>query len=223
MKKAVVLHSGGLDSTTLLYKATAENYEVYSLSFNYGQKHSKEINLAKLSAKKAGVADHKIVNLNLDLLGGSALTDSFINIPDFDEKSKDIPITYVPARNMIFLSIAASYAETLGAQDIFIGVSQVDYSGYVDCRQEFIESMEQTINKGTVCAVEKNMPIKIHAPFMFLSKEQEIKLGKKLNVDYSLTWSCYKGKEKPCCVCDSCILRQEAFKNAGMTDPLINY
>jgi 7-cyano-7-deazaguanine synthase len=156
-------------------------------------------------------------------LGGSALTDSFINIPDFDEKSKDIPITYVPARNMIFLSIAASYAETLGAQDIFIGVSQVDYSGYVDCRQEFIESMEQTINKGTVCAVEKNMPIKIHAPFMFLSKEQEIKLGKKLNVDYSLTWSCYKGKEKPCCVCDSCILRQEAFKNAGMTDPLINY
>ena len=223
MKKAVVLHSGGLDSTTLLYKATAENYEVYSLSFNYGQKHSKEINLAKLSAKKAGVADHKIVNLNLDLLGGSALTDSFINIPDFDEKSKDIPITYVPARNMIFLSIAASYAETLGAQDIFIGVSQVDYSGYVDCRQEFIESMEKTINKGTVCAVEKNMPIKIHAPFMFLSKEQEIKLGKKLNVDYSLTWSCYKGKEKPCCVCDSCILRQEAFKNAGMTDPLINY
>jgi len=221
MKKAVVLHSGGLDSTTLLYKAVAEKYEVFALSFNYGQKHSKEIKLAKLSAKKAGVVEHKVVNLNLDLWGGSALTDDLINIPDYDEKNPEIPITYVPARNMIFLSIAASYAETLGAQDIFIGVSQVDYSGYVDCRQEFIESMEKTINTGTVCAVEKNMPMKIHAPFMFLTKEEEISIGTKLNVDYSLTWSCYKGEEKPCGVCDSCILRQQAFQNAGFKDPLL--
>lgn len=221
-KKAVVLLSGGLDSATALYYAKSLGFtELYAISFMYGQKHNKEIEMAKKTAIKAQVKEHKIISLDMTLWGGSALTDNNISVPDYDANNKEIPVTYVPARNMVFLSIAASYAEAIQAQDIFIGVSQVDYSGYVDCRKEFIDAMENVINKGTVCAVEKNMPIKIHAPFMFMSKSDEIKLGLSLGVDYSNTWSCYKGTDKPCGTCDSCQLREDAFKNAGINDPLL--
>ena len=220
MKKAVVLLSGGLDSTTALYLAKSEGYEVYSICFDYGQRHNKEIKCAKNIAEKVGVKEHILVNTNMNAWGGSALTDESINVPKGDENSKDIPITYVPARNMIFLAYAASYAEVVGAQDIFIGVSQVDYSGYVDCRQEFIEAMENAINKGTVCAAVQGKKIKVRAPFMYMTKTQEINLGIKLGVDYSDTWTCYKGGEMACGTCDSCLLRIKAFNEAGLTDPI---
>lgn len=220
MKKAVVLLSGGLDSTTALYLAKEQGFEVYSISFNYGQRHNKELECAKNIAEKAGVKQHIVVNTNMDAWGGSALTDESIEVPEGDENRKDIPVTYVPARNMIFLAYAASYAEVVGAQDVFIGVSQVDYSGYVDCREDFIKAMENAINMGTVCAVEQGKKIKVHAPFMFMTKTQEIELGMKLGVDYSDTWTCYKGDELPCGECDSCILRIKAFEEAGFQDPL---
>ncbi len=220
MKKAVVLFSGGLDSTTALYLAKSEGYEVYALSFDYGQRHSKELDVARKAAKVAGVAQHQIVSLNLGAWGGSALTDQHLDVPVSQEENDEIPITYVPARNMVFLSVAASYAEAIGARDVFIGVSQVDYSGYVDCRQEFIEAMERAINMGTVCAVEKGEPIHIHAPFMKMTKADEIRMGTKLGVDYGLSWTCYNGGEKACGVCDSCRLRLKAFEEAGLEDPL---
>lgn len=220
MKKAVVLHSGGLDSTTALYLAKSQGFEVYTISFDYGQRHNKELKTALEASKAIGVADHKVISFNMSAWGGSALTDDTIDVPDYKENDTEIPVTYVPARNMIFLSMAASYAEAIGANDIFIGVSQVDYSGYVDCRQTFIDAMQAAINQGTVCAVEKNSPIKIHAPFINMTKAEEIKLGLSLNVDYSLTWSCYKGEEKACGVCDSCKLRLKAFEEAGCEDPI---
>lgn len=220
MKKAVILLSGGLDSTTALYLAKSQGYEVYSICFDYGQRHDKEIECAKNIAEKAGVKEHILVKTNMDAWGGSALTDKNINIPEGDENRKDIPITYVPARNMIFLAYAASYAEVVGAQDIFIGVSQVDYSGYVDCRQEFIEAMENAINQGTVCAVAQGKKIKVQAPFMYMTKTEEVELGMKLGVDYSDTWTCYNGDDLACGTCDSCLLRIKAFKEAGCEDPI---
>lgn len=220
MKKAVVLLSGGLDSTTALYLAKSKGYEVYALSFNYGQRHKKEIQCARNAAKSAGAADFILVTTNMNAWGGSALTDKNIDVPKSHLETDEIPVTYVPARNMIFLSYAASYAEAIGAQDIFIGVSEVDYSGYVDCRHEFIEAMENAINLGTVCAVEHGKKIKIHAPFLHMTKAEEIKLGMKLGVDYSKTWTCYNGNELACGVCDSCKLRLKAFKEAGFRDPL---
>lgn len=218
MKKAVVLLSGGLDSSTAVYLAQKEGYEIYAISFDYGQRHNKELNCAKNIAEKAGVREHVVVTTNMNAWGGSALTDKNIEVPEGKEESKEIPVTYVPARNMIFLSYAASYAEVVGAQDIFIGVSEVDYSGYVDCREEFINAMENAINNGTVCAVEQGRKIKIHAPFLHMTKAQEINLGMELGVDYGLTWSCYKGEELACGVCDSCMLRLKAFKEAGYKD-----
>ena len=220
MKKAVVLLSGGLDSTTALYFAKSEGFDVFPISFHYGQKHNKELEQAKKICARIGVGDHKIVHIDISLWGGSALTDSSIKVPDYEEGNTEIPVTYVPARNMIFLSIAASYAETIGARDIFIGVSQVDYSGYVDCRTDFIEAMEAVINKGTVCAVERGEHISIQTPFMFMKKDEEIRLGNSLGVDYSLTWSCYRGDEKACGKCDSCRLRMKAFESAGVEDPI---
>ncbi|MBI6875485.1 7-cyano-7-deazaguanine synthase QueC [Clostridium aciditolerans] len=220
MKKAVVLLSGGLDSSTAVYLAKKEGFEVYAVSFDYGQRHDKELNCAKNVVEKAGVKEHVIVTTNMNVWGGSALTDKNIEVPEGKEDSKDIPVTYVPARNMIFLAYAASYAEAIGAQDIFIGVSEVDYSGYIDCREEFINAMENAINHGTVCAVEQGRKIKIHAPFLNMTKAEEIKLGMELGVDYSLTWSCYKGEALACGTCDSCMLRLKAFKEAGYKDPI---
>jgi 7-cyano-7-deazaguanine synthase len=218
MKKAIVLLSGGLDSSVAIYLAKSEGFEVYALSFNYGQKHNKELECAKAIVEKVGAAGHNIVTLQLNLWGGSSLTDSKIEVEDGDVTRTDIPQTYVPARNMVFLSVAASYAEAIGAQDIFIGVSEVDYSGYVDCREEFIRSMEQTINKGTVMGAELGKKISIHTPFINKTKAEEIKLGEQLGVDWSLTWSCYRGGEKPCGTCDSCLLRAKAFNEAGVID-----
>ena len=222
MKKAIVLLSGGLDSSTALYVAKKEGFdELYALTFEYGQKHDREIRSASAIAKAVGVREHKIVRLMLNAWKGSSLTDPDVVIQDGDADRTDIPDTYVPARNMVFLSVAASYADALDITDIFIGVSEMDYSGYVDCREEFIRSMEQTINLGTVLGAEKKQQITIHAPFLRMTKADEVKLGTKLGVDFSLTWSCYRGGEKPCGTCDSCLLRARAFAEAGIADPLV--
>jgi 7-cyano-7-deazaguanine synthase len=217
-KKAVVLLSGGLDSAVTLYLAKSQGFDLYALSFDYGQRHSRELDAAKAVAKKAKVKEHQVVSMKLDQWGGSSLTDPSLEVENGDINRSDIPVTYVPARNMVFLSVAASYAEAIGARDIFIGVSQVDYSGYVDCRQTFIDAMETTINKGTVMGAEKNLPIRVHAPFIHKTKAEEIKLGEQLNVPFELTWSCYRGGKKPCGTCDSCLLRTKAFAEAGVED-----
>ena len=221
MKKAIVLLSGGLDSTTALYLAKSQGFdEIYAITFEYGQKHDKELKSAIAIAKTAKVKEHKIVNLLLNQWNGCALTDPSVEVEDGNSERKDIPATYVPARNMVFLSVAASWADALDIADIFIGVSEVDYSGYVDCRQEFIQAMENTINLGTVLGAEKKQHITIHAPFMHMAKADEIRLGIKLGVDYSQTWTCYRGDEKPCGTCDSCLLRAKAFAEAEEKDPL---
>ncbi|MCF0191180.1 MAG: 7-cyano-7-deazaguanine synthase QueC [Marinilabiliaceae bacterium] len=218
MSKAVVLLSGGLDSSTALYLAKRDGHEVHAISFDYGQRHSRELDSARRVAQAAGVASHKVVSLNLSLWGGSSLTDANMTIDDGNINRTDIPDTYVPARNMVFLSVAASMAEAIGAQHIYIGVSQVDYSGYVDCRQVFIDAMERAVNLGTVMSAERGKHITIHAPFINMTKAEEIKLGADLGVDFSLTWSCYRGGIKPCGTCDSCLLRAKAFAEASVED-----
>lgn len=221
MKKAIVLLSGGLDSTTALYLAKNQGFdELYAITFLYGQKHDKELKSAQAVAKAVGIKEHKIVNLLLNQWHGCSLTDPDMEVKDGDAERTDIPDTYVPARNMVFLSVAASWADALDITDIFIGVSEVDYSGYVDCREEFIKAMEQAVNLGTVLGAEKKQHITIHAPFMHMTKAEEIKLGEQLGVDFGLTWTCYRGGDKPCGTCDSCLLRAKAFEEAGVTDPL---
>lgn len=222
MKKAIVLLSGGLDSTTALYVARSQGFEeIYAITFEYGQKHNKEIECAKAVAAATKVKEHKIVKLMLNQWGDCSLTHEEVEIKDGDIHRSDIPDTYVPARNMVFLSIAASYADALDITDIFLGVSEVDYSGYVDCREEFIKAMEQAINLGTVLGAEKKRRITLHAPFMYMTKAEEIKWGEKLGVDFGLTWSCYRGDAKPCGTCDSCLLRAQAFAKAGVVDPAV--
>ena len=222
MKKAIVLLSGGLDSTTALYVAKSQGFdEIYALTFLYGQKHDRELRSAAEVAKAAGVKEHKTVRLMLNEWDGCSLTDPKMEGEDGTGGRADIPDTYVPARNMVFLSVAASWADALGVADIFIGVSEVDYSGYVDCREEFIRAMEQAVNLGTVLGAEKKQHITLHAPFMHLTKAEEIKWGMELGVDYGLTWTCYRGDEKPCGTCDSCLLRAKAFEEAGVEDPLL--
>lgn len=219
MKKAIILLSGGLDSAIVLWLARSQGYELYTLCFDYGQRHNKELKAAAKLAKLAGVKSHKEVSLRLDGWGGSSLTDKSIDIEDGNIERKDIPNTYVPARNMIFLSVAASFAEAIGANDIFIGISEADYSGYVDCRSEFIKAMQNAINQGTVAVVEKKQPITIHTPFIDKTKTEEILLAITLGVPLEHTWSCYRGGKRPCGTCDSCLLRAKAFKNAGVIDP----
>lgn len=217
-KKAVVLLSGGLDSTTVLAQAKAEGYDLYALSFDYGQRHDVELEAAKRIASAMGVVEHKIVPMNLSSIGGSALTDPGIDVPT--EESEGIPVTYVPARNTVFLSIALGWAEVLEAQDIFIGVSAVDYSGYPDCRPEYIAAYERLANLATKMGVE-GRHIHIRTPLINLTKAATIQAGDQLGVDYSLTVSCYQANEagEACGECDSCRLRKKGFEEAGVPDP----
>lgn len=222
MRKAVVLLSGGLDSSVTLHIAKNQGFEVYAMSCVYGQRHSKELSFAAKQAELVGAIEHRIVDVNIGQWGGSSLTDTTRDVETGDIHRDSIPDTYVPARNMVFLSLAASYAESIGARDVFIGVSEVDYSGYVDCRQQFIDAMEMAINLGTVCGAEQNDPIRIRAPFIDKTKSEEILIGQELGVDFSHTWSCYQGEAEPCGQCDSCLLRAKAFETAGIVDTLID-
>ena len=221
MSKAIVLLSGGLDSCVALHVALNDGHEVCALSFDYGQRHKKELECARAIAAHAGVKDHCVVSLNLAQWGGSSLTDMNMKVEDGNLDSKEIPATYVPARNMVFLSIAASMAEARGAEHIYIGVSQVDYSGYVDCRKEFIDAMETAINLATVMGAEKGRKLPIPAPSANRTPADAIRPGLKLGVDFGLTWTCYRGGEKPCGKCDSCLLRAKAFAEVGIPDPAL--
>lgn len=218
MKKAVILFSGGLDSTTCLAQAKAEGFECYALSFSYGQRHNAELNAAKLIAKHFN-ATHKIFNLEIGQFGGSALTDDTIAVPDYDSTKTNIPVTYVPARNTIFLSIALAYAEILEAKDIYIGVSSVDYSGYPDCRPEYIKAFQTMANLATKIGVEEG-GVKIHTPLIYLSKAETVKLGIKLGVNYAMTVSCYQANDdgRACGRCASCMLRKKGFSEAMIDD-----
>ena len=217
-KKAVILLSGGLDSATVVAMAKAEGYQCYSMSFDYGQRHRVELQAAERVAQQLGVIEHKVVGLNLNGIGGSALTDLSIDVPE--SPSQGIPITYVPARNTVFLALALGWAEVLEAQDIFIGVNAVDYSGYPDCRPEFIEAFERMANLATRAGVEGE-GFRIRAPLQYLSKAQIIQTGLANGVDYALTVSCYQADDegRACGKCDSCRLRAEGFANAGVADP----
>ena len=223
-KKAVVLLSGGLDSTTVLGMARSEAYELYTMSFRYGQRHSVELQSASRVAKAMGVEKHLIVDFDLRAIGGSALTEQ-IEVPKgrgTEEIAAGIPVTYVPARNTIFLSFALAWAEVLGAQDIFIGVNALDYSGYPDCRAEFIEAFEKMAGLATKSGVEGRLRLKIHTPLIAMTKAEIIKTGLQLGLDYSLTHSCYDPSTDglPCGKCDSCRLRLKGFAEAGVRDPL---
>ena len=219
-----MLLSGGLDSATVLAMARSEGYELYALSFSYGQRHVWELEAAERVAASIGVASHRIAQIDLRLFGGSALTDD-IEVPkgrSAEEMTHGIPITYVPARNTIFLAFALAWAEVLGSSDIFLGVNALDYSGYPDCRQEFIEAFEKLANVATKAGVEGRQVLKIHTPLIALSKAEIIGKGVELGVNYGLTSSCYDPgpSGEPCGECDSCVLRQKGFRENGMEDPL---
>jgi len=216
--RAVVLTSGGLDSTTVLAMAKAAGFACYTLSFDYGQRHRAELHAAERVSAVLGDVEHKVVRLNLDSIGGSALTDMAIAVPE--QATEGIPVTYVPARNTVFLSIALGWAEVLGASDIFIGVNAVDYSGYPDCRPEYIAAFETMANLATRAGVE-GRPLSIHTPLMSLGKGEIIRAGLALGVDYSLTVSCYQATPEglACGRCDSCRLRRQGFIDAGVVDP----
>jgi 7-cyano-7-deazaguanine synthase len=218
LKKAVVLVSGGLDSATILAMARAQAYACYALSFDYGQRHRAELQAAARVAAALGAVEHKTISLDLRGIGGSALTDAAIAVPE--QAGEGIPVTYVPARNTVFLALALGLAEVLAAQDIFIGVNAVDYSGYPDCRPEFIAAFEKTANLATKAGVE-GRPFHIHTPLIQLSKAEIIREGLRLGVDYAITVSCYQADElgRACGRCDSCRLRRQGFIAAGAADP----
>ena len=220
---AVVLLSGGLDSATVLAMAREQGFACHCLSLEYGQRHGAELHAAARVAETLGAAAHRVLKLDLGQLGGSALTDSSIAVPTAGVMP-GIPVTYVPARNTIMLSLALTWAEVLGAQDIFVGVNAVDYSGYPDCRPEFIRAFEALANLATKAAVE-GLPLRVHAPLIDMSKAQIIAQGVRLGVDYGLTVSCYQADEagSACGVCDSCRLRRDGFAAAGQTDPTKYY
>ena len=223
-KKAVVLLSGGLDSTTTLAIAQRDGYDVHAMTFRYGQRHLAEIGAAKGAAERAGVQNHVIVDIDLRAFGGSALTDASIEVPksrDLSNIGEGIPVTYVPGRNTVFLSFALAWAEVLEASDIFIGVNALDYSGYPDCRPEFIEAFERMANLATAAAVEGRQHVKIHTPLLRLTKGQIVKLGLDLGVDYSKTITCYDPTDdgKSCGQCDACLLRIKGFSENGLRDP----
>jgi 7-cyano-7-deazaguanine synthase len=222
MKPAVCLVSGGLDSATCLALARRDGFACYALSFDYGQRHRAELEAAAKVAASLGAAKHLVVPINLRLFGGSALTDN-LEVPKTGVTS-GIPITYVPARNTVFLALALAWAEVLSSSDIFIGVNAVDYSGYPDCRPEFIEAFEHMAHLATQAAVEGRAQVRIHTPLSQLSKSEIIRLGQTLGVDFRLTHSCYDPDEngRPCGLCDSCRLRLKGFREASLEDPL-NY
>ncbi|EHK70974.1 hypothetical protein PPL19_09807 [Pseudomonas psychrotolerans L19] len=216
--KAVILLSGGLDSATIVAMAKAQGFACYTMSFDYGQRHRAELQAAERVARQLGVVEHKVIGLDLNGIGGSALTDPDIAVPE--TPGEGIPVTYVPARNTVFLSLALGWAEVLGARHLFIGVNAVDYSGYPDCRPEFVEAFERLANLATKAGVEGDS-FKIEAPLQFLSKAQIVQVGSQLGVDYTLTVSCYQANDEgqACGRCDSCRLRAEGFKAAGISDP----
>jgi 7-cyano-7-deazaguanine synthase len=217
-KKAVILVSGGLDSSTVLAMAKQQGFDCYTLSFDYGQRHRSELFAAAKVSEAMQVEAHKVVSLDLGTIGGSALTDTNIDVPEYE--TSGIPVTYVPARNTVFLSIALGWAEVLGANDIFVGVNAVDYSGYPDCRPDYINAFEQMANLATKAGVEGNK-LTVHAPLIDMTKGQIIQAGIKIGVDYSVTVSCYQTDEQgaACGVCDSCRLRKQGFIDAGLKDP----
>jgi 7-cyano-7-deazaguanine synthase len=244
MKKSVVLLSGGVDSSTTLAIARAEGYEVYALSFDYGQRHAIELNSAAKVAKALGARKHLVTRFNMRDIGGSALTDE-IEVPKRSAEARKsgspegelIPVTYVPARNTIFLSFALAWAEVIEAPDIFIGANAVDYSGYPDCRPEYLKAFETMANLATKVSVEGKIKFSVHAPLLSLTKSGIIEKGRALGIDYSLTWSCYdpqpvtsEDREAgnaevstyvPCGRCDSCLFREKGFEEAGMKDPAV--
>ncbi|HBB35451.1 MAG TPA: 7-cyano-7-deazaguanine synthase QueC [Cyanobacteria bacterium UBA8803] len=220
--KAVVLLSGGLDSSVVLYQAKAQGCECYALSFDYQQRHRRELKSATAIAKAGGVVEHQVVSFNLRQWGGSALTDDEIDLPlsrSLEQMSQDIPITYVPARNTIFLSFALSYAEAIGAGRVYIGVNALDYSGYPDCRPDYIQAMQEVFKLGTKQGHE-GQAIQIVTPLINLKKTAIIELGNQLGVPWEKTWSCYAGGDVACGACDSCRLRLVAFAELGLRDPL---
>jgi 7-cyano-7-deazaguanine synthase len=225
-KKAVIILSGGLDSTTCMGMAANEGYDLYPITFDYGQRHRIELDNARQVAAHYGVTDrHKVIELGfLREFGGSALTDDSIDVPKVSEGDEsaesEIPVTYVPGRNLLFLSIAASYAETLGAEAIYIGVNALDYSGYPDCRPEFIRKVEDTLAFATKVGVE-GRPIRIETPLVDMTKADIIRKGMRIGVPYALTTSCYNGREEACGECDSCRLRLKGFAEAGERDPVV--
>ncbi len=221
-RKAVVLLSGGLDSTTVLALAHAESYELHTLSFDYGQRHQREVDAAGAVACHYGVTLQKTVKIDLRAFGGSALTAD-IAVPharSLEEMARDIPVTYVPARNTIFLSFALAYAEVNGADDIFLGINAIDYSGYPDCRPDYLAAYERMANLATRASIQEGRTIRIHAPLMRMGKAEIVRKGTELGVPYELTWSCYEGGERACGSCDSCLLRLNGFAEAGLQDPL---
>ncbi len=220
-EKAVVLLSGGLDSATALAIARAEGYRCHALSVDYGQRHGSELAAARRVAESMGVEEHKVLQLDLRAIGGSALTDSAIEVPT--RPTEGIPVTYVPARNALLLSLALGWAEVLGAWEIFIGANAVDYSGYPDCRPQFMEAFERMANLATKAAVEGHGRFRIRTPLMTLSKAEIIRKGAELGVDYALTVSCYAADEqgRACGVCDACRLRARGFQEAGVPDPTL--
>jgi 7-cyano-7-deazaguanine synthase len=222
VSKAVVLLSGGLDSATTLAMAVDQGYDCYCLSFEYGQSHNTEVRYASSLATSLGAKEHRIANIDIGAFGGSALTDDAIDVPDYEAHVDEIPVTYVPARNTVFLSYALGWAEVLGASDIFIGVNAVDYSGYPDCRPEFIAAFQNLANLATRAGLEEK-PITIQTPLIHLSKDEIIKYGTELGIDYALTVSCYRldTTGRACGRCDSCVIRKEGFTKAGMPDPTV--
>ncbi len=219
--KAVVLLSGGLDSSTVLYQAKTDGYDCYALSFDYQQRHRRELDAAHAIAQAAGVTAHQVIQFDLRLWGGSALTDD-INLPQdrsLAEMSQTIPVTYVPARNTIFLSFALAYAEAIAAERVYIGVNALDYSGYPDCRPDYLAAMQQVFQLGTKQGRE-GQPIQIVAPLLELRKTEIIQLGDRLGVPWQLTWSCYAGGSVACGQCDSCVLRLAAFQDLNRVDPI---
>ncbi|OOE07848.1 7-cyano-7-deazaguanine synthase QueC [Stutzerimonas degradans] len=217
-KRAVILLSGGLDSATVVAIARDQGYSCYTMSFDYGQRHRAELQAAERVARQLGVVEHKVVGLNLDGIGGSALTDNRIEVPELP--GEGIPVTYVPARNTVFLSLALGWAEVLDAHDIFIGVNAIDYSGYPDCRPGFVEAFERLANLATKAGVE-GRGFRIRAPLQQLSKAQIVQEGARLGVDYAMTVSCYQADDdgRACGKCDSCRLRAAGFAAAGIADP----